>query len=101
MNLRIFTAQCSCVMSGMTTCSREPSGSWQSTKGWDKSSRRPEDLSMRSTSPATSAASSLMWVSSLWPPRAQNTWCGELIQISSTLGSSSSCCRAPKPATLS
>ena len=40
-NLRMLTAMCRRVMSGMTTCSREPSGSIASTNGVDRSIRRP------------------------------------------------------------
>ena len=45
-NLRMFTDQCRRVMSGITTCSREPSGSIASTNGVDRSTRRPEDFSI-------------------------------------------------------
>ncbi len=41
-NLRMLTAMCRRVMSGMTTCSREPSGIVASTNGVDMSIRRPE-----------------------------------------------------------
>ncbi len=54
-NFRMLTAQCSAVMSGMTTCSRLPSGSVASTKGLDKSMRLPELFSIRSTRSRTSA----------------------------------------------
>ena len=43
-NLRTLTCQCSRVMSGMTTCSREPSGRTASTNGLDRSTRRPDGL---------------------------------------------------------
>jgi len=52
-NLRMLTAQCRRVMSGMTTCKRLPSGSSASTKGWLTSSRRPLERSIRSTRSAT------------------------------------------------
>ena len=42
-NLRILTAQCRCVISGMTTCSRDPSVREASTKGELRSTRRPVD----------------------------------------------------------
>ena len=53
-NLRMFRLRCSRVMSGMTACSRLPSGSSASTNGDDRSSRRPEGLSIRSTRSRTS-----------------------------------------------
>ena len=43
-NLRMLTAQCRRVMSGITTCSRQPSGSIASTNGVDRSTRRPAGL---------------------------------------------------------
>ena len=88
MNLRMFTAQCSAVMSGMTTCRRLPSGSIASTNGEERSMRRPEDLSMRSTRSRISAAVKIVVVSSLRPRWATKTLLGSLIQISSTVGSS-------------
>ncbi len=86
--LRTFTAQCSRVTSGMATCRRLPSGSIASTNGELRSSRRPEERSMRSTRSRTSASVSIVAVSSVRPSRATNTREGSLIQISSTAGSS-------------
>ncbi len=100
-NLRTLTAQCSRVMSGMTTCNRLPSGSVASTKGDDRSIRRPDDLSIRSTRSRTWSPVSTVLVSSGTPLRATKTWLGALIQISSTSGSSKYCCSGPKPATVS
>ncbi len=45
----MLTDQCRRVMSGITTCSREPSGSIASTNGVLRSTRRPVVLSIRST----------------------------------------------------
>src|SRR4051794_36815060 len=65
----------------MTTCRREPSGSIASTKGVDKSTRRPDDFSIRSTSDRTSSAVRMVVVSSLRPARAMKTRPGSLIHI--------------------
>ena len=69
-NLRMFTAQWARVTSGMTTCSREPSGRDASTKGELRSRRRPEDFSIRSTSVRTWDSLNARLVSSDSPPRA-------------------------------
>ena len=100
-NLRMFTDQCARVMSGIATCSRDPSGSIASTNGVDRSTRRPEDFSIFSTRSRTSSAVRIVVVSSCTPRRAMNTLVGSLIQISSTVGSSRYCCSGPKPATAS
>ena len=84
-------------MSGITTCSREPSGSVASTNGEDRSTRRPEDFSIRSTRSRTWSAVSKVLVSSAVPPRATNTLLGSLIQISSTVGSSRKRLQRPEP----
>ena len=94
-NLRMFTAQCARVTSGMATCRREPSGSDASTNGEERSTRRPECCSIRSTSSRTSRSDSTTVVSSGTPSRATNTRVGELIQISSTVGSSKNGCSGP------
>lgn len=91
----MLTCQCVRLMSGMTTCSREPSGSVASTNGLLRSTRRPLLLSMRSTRSRTSSAVTIVGVSSATPPRATKTLLGSLIQISSTAGSSKYCCRGP------
>jgi len=80
-NLRIFTAQCRRVMSGITTCSRLPSASIASTNGWLRSTRRPEDFNIRSTRSCSWPGSSTVVVSSLRPARATNTRPGSLIQL--------------------
>ena len=87
-NLRMLTAQCRRVMSGITTCSREPSGSEASTNGELRSTRRPEDCSIRSTRSRTSASVSTRPVSSGTPSRATKIASGALIHISSMSGSS-------------
>jgi hypothetical protein len=87
-NFRMLTAMCRRVMSGMTTCSREPSGIVASTNGVDMSIRRPEVRSMRSTRSASSPGARIVVVSSDRPRRAMNTRPGSLTQISSTSGSS-------------
>ncbi len=63
--------------------------------------RRPVGRSIRSTSSATWSALRISVVSSERPRRATNTRPGSLIQISSTVGSSSSGCNGPNPATAS
>ncbi len=100
-NLRMFTDQCWRVMSGIATCRREPSGSIASTNGVDRSTRRPEDLSIFSTRSRTSSPVRIVVVSSCTPRRAMKTLVGSLIQISSTVGSSRYFCNGPKPATAS
>ena len=62
------------VTSGMTACRRSPPGNVASTNGLDRSSRRPETLSMRSTSSRTCPAVRIVVVSSASPRRATNTW---------------------------
>ena len=98
---RMLTAQWRRVTSGITTCSRDPSGSSASTNGWLTSTRRPLERSIRSTRSCTWGSVSTTVVSSLRPSRAQNTRDGSLNQISSTLGSSKSRCSGPYPATVS
>ena len=71
-----------------TTWSRCPSGSIASTNGRLMSTRRPLDLSIRSTSSCTWGYVSIRVVSSWRPSRAMKTLVGSLIQISSTVGSS-------------
>jgi hypothetical protein len=88
-------------MSGMATCSREPSGSIASTKGVDRSTRRPDDFSIFSTRSRTSSAVRTVVVSSCTPWRATKTLVGSLIHTSSTVGSSRYGCSGPKPATAS
>ncbi len=100
-NRRTLTCQCSRDTSGITTCRREPSGRDASTNGDERSTRRPEDLSMRSTRSRTPSAVRIVGVSSLTPSRATNTLPGSLIQISSTRGSSKYGCSGPNPATSS
>src|SRR3954451_9470579 len=80
-NLRMLTAQCWRVMSGITTCRREPSGNIASTNGVDRSTRRPLDFSIFSTRSRTSPDDRMVVVSSLWPRRATNTRPGSLIQV--------------------
>ena len=95
----MLTAQLTRVMSGIATCSREPSSSIASTNGVEKSMRRPVLFSIRSTRSRTSSAVSTVVVSSLRPLRATKTRDGSLIQISSTEGSSRYFWIAPYPAT--
>src|SRR5450756_1203984 len=80
--LRMLTAQSVRVTSGMATWSRSPPGSAASTNGLDRSSRRPETLSICSTRSRTWPWVSMVGVSSASPRRATNTWSGELIQDS-------------------
>ena len=87
-NLRTLTAEKPREMPSSTTCSRCPSGSIASTNGWDRSMRRPLDLSIRSTSSCTCAELRIVDVSSCRPARATNTRLGSLIHTSSTVGSS-------------
>ena len=88
------------VMSGMTTCRRLPSGSIASTNGVDRSTRRPEVFSIRSTRSRTSpSVEDRSWSARCDPLRATKTRPGSLIQISSIVGSSSNRCSGPKPAT--
>jgi hypothetical protein len=87
-NLRMFTAEKPRAMPSSTTWRRCPSGSIASTNGWETSTRRPLDLSIRSTSSCTWAAVRIVEVSSCLPPRATKTRLGSLIQTSSTVGSS-------------
>lgn len=87
---RIITCdhQCSRVMSGITTCKRDPSASTASTNGELRSTRRPDVFSIRSTKSRTSSSVSKVVVSSATPSLAMKTLFGSLIQISSTRGSS-------------
>ena len=93
----MLTAQSCLVTSGIATCSLEPSCKVASTKGSDLSSRRPESLSIRSTACLISVAVSSKGMRSVTEPLAIKTCPGELIQTSSIPGSSSSCCKEPKP----
>ena len=86
--LRIFTAQFAAVISGIATCNREPSGKRASTNGTERSNRRPLQSNNRSTRLRTCSALSNNMVSSERPFRAIKMRSGELIQISSTVGSS-------------
>ncbi len=96
-NLRTLTAQCARVMSGMTTCSRDPSGSEASTNGELRSTRRPVECSIRSTSSRTCNSVRARSTRSETPSRAMNTRSGPLIQSSSTLGSSRNGWSGPNP----
>ncbi len=98
-NLRTLTAMCRRVISGMTTCRRDPSGRAASTNGSDKSMRRPDVRSIRSTNSYTWLGARIVVVNSVRPRLAMNTLPGSLIQISSTSGSSNQRCNGPKPAT--
>ena len=84
--LRMFTAQCCAVISGIATCNLLPSGSLASTNGWLRSSRRPPHISNLSTRFLTSSKVRVKLVSSLIPCRAINIRLGELIQTSSISG---------------
>ena len=98
-NLRTLTALNPRLMPSSTTCSRWPSGSIASTNGWLRSMRRPELLSIRSTSSCTCAWVSTRLVSSWRPCRATKTRSGALIHSSSTVGSSRNGCSGPNPLT--
>ncbi len=67
-------------MSGITTCSREPSGIIASTNGWLRSTRRPEVRSIRSTRSASAWVDRIVVVSSERPLRATKTFSGPLTQ---------------------
>ena len=54
----MFTAQCWRVMSGITTCRREPSGSIASTNGVERSTRLPDDFSIRDMTETANALAS-------------------------------------------
>lgn len=99
MYLRMFTAHALAVIGGMATCNRSPPTRAASTKGWEMSSRRPEDRSIRSTRSRTDWWSRIVVVSSGRPERAMKIRPGSLIQISSTAGSSRYCWSGPRPAT--
>jgi len=75
-NFRTLTNQSSLVMSGITTWRRDPSGNVASTNGDERSTRRPEDLSMRSTRSRTSSRVSTVLVNSDTPPLATKTRVG-------------------------
>ena len=60
-----------------------------------RSTRRPEDFSIRSTRSRTWSCESRVVVSSATPLRATKTRLGSLTQISSTDGSSKYCCSGP------
>ena len=96
-NLRMLMLVCLRVISGITACSREPSGREASTKGEERSRRRPEGLSMRSSRLLMARGLRCRPVSSLSPLRAMKISSGELIQISSTLSSSRKGWMTPKP----
>ena len=66
------------VDTGMTTCSRDPSGNTASTNGVDMSIRRPEVRSIRSTRSASSPGARIVVVNSDRPRRATNTRPGSL-----------------------
>ena len=85
--LRMFTAQCCAVISGIATCKRLPSGKRASTKGCERSRRRPPHINARSTIFRTSSEVSSKFVSSLLPARAMKIRSGELIHTSSIVGS--------------
>ncbi len=99
MNLRMLTAEKPRLIPSSTTWRRCPSGSIASTNGRLTSTRRPLDLSIRSTSSVTCAVVSIRLVSSWRPLRAMKTRLGSLIQISSTDGSSRNGWSGPKPET--
>jgi hypothetical protein len=69
------------VDTGITTCSREPSGIIASTNGVLMSIRRPDVRSIRSTRWASSPGARIVVVSSERPRLAMNTRPGSLIQI--------------------
>ena len=94
--LRIFTAQCSAVISGITTCKRLPSGSRASTNGCERSKRRPLQMRARSTSCFTDSEVRTRLMRWLLPARAMNIRSGALIQISSTVGSAMRSAIGPK-----
>ncbi len=96
-NLRTLTAQCREVMSGITTWSRDPSGSDESTNGELRSTRRPDDCNMRSTRSRTSPSVSTRSVGCGMPWRATKILSGALIQISSTDSSSKYGWSGPNP----
>ena len=101
-NLRMLTARCRRVMSGMTACSRDPSGSMASTNGVAEVEPPARGLQHPLDQVGHLARRSrIVVVSSVRPRRATNTRPGSLIQISSTSGSSSQRCSGPKPATAS
>src|SRR5699024_9694706 len=88
MNLRMFTAGWVRVMSGSTTCRRDPSGSMASTNGWDRSTRRPDVRRIRSMRSSSSPTLSFVVVSWWTPSTAMKTSLGLFTQISSTRSSS-------------
>ena len=94
-NFRMFTDQCRRVMSGMTTCSRLPSGSIASTNGVLRSTRRPVVLSIFSTRSRTCASPRIVVVSSERPRRATKTRPGSLIQFNGRLTYTFARCEAP------
>ncbi len=100
-NLRMLIAQWRRVTSGMTTCSREPSGKCCIDEG-----RRKVQPSAGALEHAFHEVADLLLgeatdVSSDSPLRATKISSGALSQISSIAGSSSSGCNGPKPATAS
>ena len=85
------------MISGITTCSLEPSSSEASTNGDERSTLLPVARSIFSTRVAKSSwgiATGSFWV---MPDLATKTSAVELIQISSIAGSSSRGCSGPKP----
>ena len=84
-NLRMLTAQCRRVMSGIATCSRLPSGQRRVDERLDRSTP-PTRVGRASARPGPRPhpAPRIVVVSSLRPARATNTRPGSLTQISST-----------------
>ena len=96
-NLRMLILGWLRVTSGITACKRDPSGKDASTNGDERSKRRPEGFSMRSSRWLILSISRRRPVSSLSPDRATKISSGALIQISSILSSSKKRCSGPKP----
>ena len=86
--LRILTAQCLAVTSGIATCNLLPSGNLASTNGLLTSRRLPPQINNLSIKSCTSSLLKTRLVNSLLPLRATNTRFGVFIQISSTKSSS-------------
>jgi hypothetical protein len=97
----MLSAQWRRVMSGITTCRREPSASMASTKGVDRSTRRPLVRSISSTRSWTCCSISTVPVRTGRPALAMKTLSGWFIQISSTSGSSKYGWSGPSPITWS
>ena len=95
---RIVSAGPSTASGGMTTLTREPSGSRASASGDASSTRRPAGASTRSiTSRSCASVAKAMAVASRRPARSTHTSARPLTMISSTVGSSSSGCSGPRP----